>query len=208
MKKAELHEIGGEVPTNGAKTSIQMSLPYLVDVELEGVADLIFHRWNCESVTAKGAAAKGSAAKKSDDVESYVYRNDRGEICIPGEYVRRSIIEAAKYRQDPRSPRKSAMDLFKAAIIPLTPLATLGIKSWDYIDTRRVTVQRNGINRSRPAVKVGWRAKFQFQINLPEYVSMGDFAETLANAGRLIGLADIRPTYGRFRVASCEVIKQ
>jgi hypothetical protein len=194
--KAELGEIGGEVPTNGAKTSIQMSLPYLVDVELEGVSDLIFHRWNCESVTAKGAAAKGSAAK------------DKGELCIPGEYVRRSIIEAAKYRQDPRSPRKSAMDLFKAAIIPLTPLATLGIKTWDYIDTRRVTVQRNGINRSRPAVKVGWRAKFQFQINLPEYVSTGDFAETLANAGRLIGLADIRPTYGRFRVASCEVIKQ
>ena len=33
-------------------------------VRIVGVADLLFHRWNCEAVEAKGKAAKGSKAKK------------------------------------------------------------------------------------------------------------------------------------------------
>jgi hypothetical protein len=206
MRKTALHEIGGEVPTNSAEEIIAFSLPYIVAVELEGVADMLFHRWSCESVKEKGGAAKGSAGKKTDDVKSYVYRNDKDEMCIPGEYVRQAMIGAAKYRQDPRSPRKSAMDLYKAAVISLTPLASLGLKTWDYLDTRRAVVQRNGINRTRPAFKTGWRTQFEFQVNLPEYVSIHDFAETLGNAGRLIGIGDFRPTYGRFRVASCEIV--
>lgn len=105
-----------------------MQLPYRVLVEIQGVCPIMFHRWNCESVASKAAAKKGSAEKKSDDVESYVYRNDKGEICIPGEYLRGAIIAAAKFQQDPRSPRKSAMDLFKAAIVSLTEFASLGSK--------------------------------------------------------------------------------
>src|SRR3954465_10037326 len=103
----------GPETTNGAELIIAEGQPYIVRASLVGTADLLFHRWNCEAVEAKGRAAKGSKAKKSDDVESYVYRNDDDMLCLPGEYVRQSIIHAAKFRQDPRSPRKSAMDLFK-----------------------------------------------------------------------------------------------
>jgi hypothetical protein len=105
--------IGPEV-TNGAAQAIEFSQPFTVDVTIEGTADLLFHRWNCEAVEEKSKAAKGSKAKKTDNVESYVYRNDDGQLCLPGEYLRQAIIHAAKFRQDPRSPRKSAMDLFKA----------------------------------------------------------------------------------------------
>ncbi len=101
-----------------------ISIPYVVDVTIEGVADILFHRWSNEAVEAKAKAAKNSKAKKEDDIESFVYRNEEGEICIPGEYLRQSIIYAAKFKQDPRSPRKSAFDLFKAGIISLTPLAS------------------------------------------------------------------------------------
>ena len=34
---------------------------------------------------------------------------------------------------------------FKAAVVSLTPLASLGKTKWDYEDRRRVTIQRNGI---------------------------------------------------------------
>src|SRR5512134_533370 len=115
-------EIGGETPTNGAAAIIAQGEPYVVSVAIEGVADILLHRWNPEAVEEKARAAKGSAAKKSDDLESYVYRTETGEIAIPGEYLRQSIIAAAKFRQDPRSPRKSAMDLYKAGVIALTPL--------------------------------------------------------------------------------------
>jgi hypothetical protein len=193
-------------PTNGAKQTIETSIPYVAQVTIEGVADILFHRWNCEAVAEKAAAAKGSKAKKTDDLESYVYRNDARELCIPGEYLRGAIIGAAKFRQDPRSPRKSAMDLFKAAIVPLTPLASLGVADWDYEHRCRVMVQRNGVTRVRPAMKAGWRASFELLCNLPEYVAKDVLHEVCVNAGRLIGLADFRPTYGRFQVVGFEVV--
>lgn len=116
---------------NGAEETINFSLPYTVEVTIEGVADLLFHRWDCDAVESKAKAAKNSAAKKTDNLESYVYKNDDGDICLPGEYVRQAIVNAARYRQDPRSPRKSAMDLYKAAIVPLTALASLGVQTWE-----------------------------------------------------------------------------
>jgi hypothetical protein len=191
-------------PTNGARETIEHSLPYTIAVTVEGSADFLFHRWNCEAVDEKARAAKGSKAKKTDDVESYVYRNDAGELCIPGEYLRMAIIGAAKFRQDPRSPRKSAMDLYKASVISLTPLATLGKKEWDYEDRRRVVVQRNGVNRVRPAMRAGWRATFDLMVNLPEYVDRNALRETIEQAGRLIGVGDFRPTFGRFGIVSFE----
>lgn len=197
--------IGGEIPTNSAQEIIESGLPYQVVVKIQGVSDLLFHRWNCESIEEKAKAKKGSAAKKTDDLESYVYRNDSGELCIPGEYLRMAIINAAKYKQDPRSPRKSAMDLYKAGIVCLNILSSLGTKNWDYEDKRRVVVQRAGINRVRPAMKAGWEVQFDIMINTPEYISPMDLNESIQTAGRLIGLGDFRPTYGRFTITQYEV---
>lgn len=203
--KNRITELGGDTPTNGAVTTIESGMPYIVSVEITGIADILFHRWNVEAVAAKAGAAKGSKAKKSDDVESYVYRNDEGDLCVPGEYLRMSIIGAAKYKQDPRSPRKSAQDLFKAGVISLTPLASLKLKHWDYEHACRVTVQRNGITRTRPAVKSGWKASFDLQVQLPEYISTELLMGVLNDAGRLVGMADFRPTYGRFSVTAFQV---
>ena len=47
-------------------------------------------------------------------------------------------------------------------------------------------------------MRKGWVAEFQFEVLLPEYISYDLFQEVLTNAGRLIGIADFRPTYGRF----------
>lgn len=209
--KSRAVEVGPE-PTNGAAEVIEGGLPYTARVRIEGAADILFHRWNCEAVAAKAGAAKGSKAKKTDDIESYVYRDDGGFLCIPGEYLRGSIIGAAKYRQDPRSPRKSAMDLFKAAIVMLTPLAQAVVngeptKQWQYEHACRVQIQRNGVTRVRPALKAGWVAEFDIMINLPMYVSPQLLHECLVDAGRLIGLADFRPSYGRFNVTSYEVVE-
>lgn len=191
--------------TNGGKEAINSELPYIANVSIRGSADVLFHRWNAESVETKGKAAKNSAAKKTDDVESYVYKNETGFICVPGEYLRGAIIQAAKFKQDPRSPRKSAMDLFKAACVSLTPLASLGVKSWDYEDKRRVVIQRAGINRIRPAMRAGWACDFRFLITLPEYVNQDLLLEIITLAGRIGGIGDFRPTYGRFGVVNFSI---
>lgn len=200
--KNRVSHIGGDVPTNGGAATIEAGLPYTLDVTIHGTADLLMRRYNCEAVDEKAKAAKGSKAKKTDNVESFVYRNDAGQICIPGEYVRQACIHAAKFRQDPRSPRKSAMDLMKAALLIEPNLASLGVKDWDYLDTRRVVVQRSGISRTRPAMRAGWSFDVSITVLLPEYVNQDFLVDLLNTAGRLIGIGDFRPTYGRFVLKS------
>lgn len=193
--------------SNGAKEQVEMEIPYVVEVTILGTAPILFHAWNCESVAEKAAAKKGSKAKKEDDIESYVYRNEKKELCLPGEYLRMSIIAASKFRQDPRSPRKSAADLFKAAIVSMTPLASFGVKEWDYIDRRRVVIQRNAITRSRPAFREGWRVKIQLMCNLPEYIQPAFLNEVTQQAGKLVGVGDFRPSFGRFQVVEFKTIE-
>ena len=200
MAKAALKAVGGEVPQNGASEEIGYQMPYTVSVTIKGDSDFLFHRWSPEAVNEKARAAKGSKAKKTDNLESYVYRTQDGNLAIPGEYLRGAIIHAAKFRQDPRSPRKSAMDLFKAGVISLTPLADVGKAEWDYEDQRRVVIQRNGVNRVRPALRAGWEVEMDFLVNLPEYISPEMMNDVIQQAGRLIGIGDFRPTYGRFKV--------
>lgn len=205
-KSNRLTALGGSSPSNGGSLGVEVQLPYRCSVTVEGVCPLLFHAWNCESVESKGRARKGSAEKRTDDTESFVYRNDKREICVPGTYLVGAIINAAKFAQDPRSPRKSAMDLFRAAVISLTPLASLGKVEWDYLDRRRVTIQRSAVTRSRPAFKEGWRATFLLLCNLPEYVEPSLLNATIQAAGKLIGLGDFRPSFGRFVVVQFELL--
>ena len=180
--------------------------PYSVEVTLVGVAPILFHRWSCEDVEAKAAAVKNSKAKKTDNLEAYLYRMENGNIAIPTEYLRQSVIHVAKFRQDPRSPRKSAMDLFKASVIALSELADTGLKEPDYLDRRRVVIQRSAINRTRPALNAGWTASFLLLVQTPEYISADLLLAVITDAGRLVGIGDFRPSYGRFAVTKFEVL--
>jgi hypothetical protein len=209
--------LGGDVSDAG-NAQIAMEEPYRVLIEVTGDSVLLFHRWQSDSVDAKAKAAKGSAAKKTDDVESYVWRNENDEICLPGEYLRGSLVDprngAAKYRQDPRSPRKSALDLFRAGVVSLTDRAVIiradGSKAdtWDYLDRRRVTVQRNGVTRERPAFNPGWSAEVELMVTTPAYIGPRMLHQTLSDAGRLVGVGDFRPTFGRFSVTRFRVLDE
>ncbi len=208
--------LGSQDDPEAANNAIVTGAPYAVQVQLTGACPIMFHRWQDSAVAAKAAAAKGSRAKKTDDVESYVYRNAAGQICLPGEYLRQSIAGpqgAAKYRQDPRSPRKSALDLYKASVIALTDLGPIHsaasgevATTWDYLDSRRVTVQRAGITRVRPCFLSGWTAEITLSVLQPNYVPAEQLLEVLQDAGRFVGIADFRPTHGRFNVTHFEVL--
>lgn len=192
--------------SNGAQEALNTQLPYRVNATIVGVAPLLLHSWNVEAVEAKATAAKNSKTKKRDDLESYVYRTPDGLLGVPGVNLHAALIEAGRYHADPRSPRKSARDLVKAGIAPLTVVAPFepATTTWDYEDARRVTVQRAGITRIRPAMKEGWRLSYDLLINAPEYLTPELVAHLLNQAGRLVGLCDFRPTYGRWTVVRCE----
>ncbi|MCC6227494.1 MAG: hypothetical protein IT195_13965, partial [Microthrixaceae bacterium] len=178
---------------------------------ITGTTPLLFHRWSAEAVEEKKKAPKGSKAKNDDNLESYLWRDDDGIICLPGLYLLGALTDprngAAKYRQDPRSPRKSALDLYRAGVSALTELAPVTSartgapsKDWDFLDERRAMVQRSAINRIRPAFLTGWEATVQFLVVTPEYISPEDLLDAFNVGGRLVGVGDFRPTFGRFVV--------
>jgi hypothetical protein len=206
--------LGGDV-SNAGREDILTEEPYVAHVTVKGVSPVLWHRWQSDAVEAKAAAKKGSAAKKTDNVESYVWRNEDNVICLPGIYLLGSLVDArngaAKYIQDPRSPRKSALDLYRAGVVALTDLAPITLSDgrlateWDYLDRRRVTVQRAGITRERPAMNAGWTATVSFLINTPEYIKPADLLTVLTRGGQLVGVGDFRPTFGRFQVTKFEI---
>ena len=97
------------------------------------------------------------------------------------------------------------MDLVKAGVIVLDELCSLGVSDWDYLDRRRVQIQRAGITRERPAMKVGWVAEFVAQVLTPEYISTAFLHELIERAGQLVGVGDYRPTFGRFQITGFDV---
>lgn len=190
-----------------------ISEPFIIQVKIQGVSDLLFHRWSNEDVAEKAAANKGSKTKKNDNVEAFIYRNDKNQICMPGRYLNRAIVEAARFHQDPRSSRKMAKDLVQAAVIVPTMLAPILVKDkpvsdWDYLDRQRVVIQRAGITRTRPAFTAGWQAQFNVTSLLPEYVGPQFLRRLVQDAGKFIGLADFRPTYGRFDIVEWKELSE
>lgn len=188
------------------KGVVDIAAPYAVSVAIQGTEMILLHRYDVEAVKQKASAKKGSADKKNDNVESYVYRNEKNEIGLPGLNFKAAMCEAAKFSQDPRSPRKSARDLFRAGL-RVRGLASFGKDAWDTLDVRKVVVQRNAVARSRPAMLAGWRLNFTIEVLLPEYITPTWLNEIVTNTGRIIGLGDFRPDFGTFMVMGFEVLK-
>ncbi len=206
-KTATLKKVNAKDFENGAAHLVEMSAPYRARVMIQGVATILFNRFNVEDYDERQKSNKGSKVRKADrDPESQIWRANDGTVGIPGLWLRAAIIKAAKFRQDPRSPRASAMELYKAGIIVATEIASLGTETWDFLDKARAVVQRSAVPRIRPAFSPGWQAEFDIDVLVPEYIASSELHDTLVNAGRFFGLGDHRPTYGRFQVVKFDAV--
>ena len=174
--------------------------PFTVEAVIQGVSPILFHRWDCAAVEAKAKSKKNSKEKKTDNLESYVYRCEDGTLGLPGINLHMAMVNAAKSKSDPRSPRKSAADLTKAILLVTPTIASFGKNTWDFEDQRRVTVQRQGITRVRPAMKEGWTLRFFITVLDSSYMDEAFLHDLLSSAGRYVGVGDFRPQFGRFNV--------
>lgn len=202
-----------ERTSDEARVERHKSYDYRVVVEIQGSVRMLLHGYNCEAVALVNDGIKGGQKKKTDNVESYVYRNTDGHICLPGTNFKACFAEAAKGYQDPGNKRKSMYDTAKAGIRigpSMVPILTSDGKkrtTWDGLDQRGAVVQMNRITRVRPYLEEGWTAKFEINVILGEVIEAGRMRDIVDRAGKICGLGDFRPDFGLFTVTGWKVEK-
>jgi hypothetical protein len=122
-----------------------------------------------------------------------------GVPCLPGEMIEAGFIQAAqKNRRGQQAKAGTVSD-------GLWALEYDGPRSLDELWQREefrlsvgVRVQRNRVIRTRPIFRQ-WAATVIIDF-LPDQMDRADVIETMGVFGRVIGLGDWRPRFGRFEV--------
>lgn len=189
--------------------------PYMVDLMISNAPGcaILFHAFDVEDYRRKEGAKKGSKEKKTDNVESYVYRNEGGAICMPALNMKAAICNAAKKFKDPASTRASAKDLVRGGIVVdpfLSPFLRNGkpLKTWDAIDERGVGVNQSKVIRGRPMFTDGWQLKFDITVVDSEYISPDLIYDIISRACNFSALGDYRPDFGRFVIDEFKVSRE
>jgi hypothetical protein len=182
-------------------------------VTIEGISAILMHRFGeQEEIEAEARSVKIQNMTPADAAERVAYRNELGQLYIPGAAIARMLREAGGSHKQ-RGTRKSLKYIVPAAVIvpdeqiilhdiagePLTKVE---------VDSRPVTIPatKGRIMRHRARVEK-WRATFALDID-GGVLDVATIHQLLEEGGRRIGILDYRPErggpYGRFAVISWE----
>jgi hypothetical protein len=188
-----------------------------VQIEIEGIAPILFNRFTEE---AQAKLEKGSQGKPAttqgriDEAYTKVYRNGGPEIGVPTVNIKKCLLLGCKSAKI-KLGRASAVPYMKAVLFPTEEFAVIrdaqgkaytepdGIHSC----TGRIPPVKGSIAViRRPYCVSGWLMPFGLQI-FDDRVPPDMVQEALIEAGVMVGLCDHRPDFGRFKVVSFEETK-
>ena len=179
---------------------------------ITGMAPLLMHNGQLadplNDIAKKMKAIAGKRKKTDADFEELakleflggLYLDDKERPVVPGELIESMLAESAKSQRMGKQ--------FKAGVICDGAWSLLydGPKNADSLwenkgfrDTRGVRIGQNKVMRTRP-VFMKWSLKFTVQF-LDDVMNEAQVREILTHAGRLVGIGDYRPKFGRFEVA-------
>jgi hypothetical protein len=178
--------------------------------KIDGIAPLIMHNQQlcdpCNPITRlmKAITAKGKKKTDADQEElarlefmGGLYVGDDGAPIVPGEMIEAVIRDGA------RKSRQGKDSLSGIISDGNWPLIYDGPKTADELwedarfrDARGVVIGKSRIIRMRPKFTV-WALKFEVSY-LEDVVNAKDVTSWLEEAGRIVGMGDFRPRFGRF----------
>lgn len=184
---------------------------------IEGVSALLQHRFSDAEATEE--TTRKVHRKKQDPreaAEKAAYRNDSGELYIPGTAIARMLREAgAAHKQ--RGSRKSLKYVVPAAVLVVEEQIVLRdaegkpLTKFE-VDSRPVVIPstKGRIMRHRPRLN-SWHAEFSLEIK-EDLMDPQLIHQLLAEGGLQLGLLDFRPekggSFGRFAIVSWSVLAQ
>lgn len=166
-----------------------------ITVGIEGISPLLMHRYPLEPEEA--------IEKKPMEyqAEYAAYRDESGELYIPGVAIQRSLINAATYS---KGTGRASLQKTAAACLMVEP-EIVGLGAKDYtIDSRRVVVPatRGAVIRHRPRLDK-WGCEFSLSWD-DVLLSDVQVRKIVDDSGSRVGLLDFRPErkgpFGRYMV--------
>jgi hypothetical protein len=185
-----------------------------LEFHLKGIVPLFFHNGQLANPLNEYAKAikrlTGKGRKKTDADQEEIARleflgglclGDDGGPCVPGEYVESMLVGAAKKE---RMGDQAKAGLYSEGNWPLLyegPRKPDALwKDGRFHDIRGAGVKGSRVQRCRPRFD-RWEVKFTVHF-LPELLNEEHVRQWMAVAGRIIGLGDFRPKFGRFTVVA------
>jgi len=163
-----------------------------IKVKIKGVSPLLMNKYNMDGDKSK---KKVDIYNKEDDVIDAVYYDEKIGYYAPSTWIESSIREAAK------SFKAKGKRTLKETVVATTFCEEEKIplnKKYDEIDSRFARIQRNGIIKHRPRWNT-WELEFTLTFD-PDRMSKETLLEIVSEAGKVKGIGDYRPKFGRFKV--------
>ena len=194
-----------------------------VKFKIRGVMPTIMHNGQTSDPLnsyAKDMKKLTSKRQKSDSdhmdlakLEWYaaLYVDEQNRPCWPGENIEAMLVAAAKKnRMGPSA--KSGLFIDGNSVVqhdgPRTADGLWKFKKFEnnpYISRVPVVVNKSRVMRTRPIFN-NWTLEFTVHY-MPDIINKEDVISFVNRAGKMIGLSDWRPKYGRFEIESTEEIK-
>lgn len=191
---------------------------YAVNVEIEGIAPLMQHRYPVPDLATLGKGNKKNtgATDYTQEWREYLYANAAGQIYQPSAHLEGALTKAATNFKVTGKRGKSYKDLFAGNVFIDPPEILHGYQVPEeldadgdkplYLDMRPVVVQRARVVRIRPTFKAGWKLAFTINV-IDDDINAETVNDVLTLAGKTVGIGDFRPKFGRFMVTKFHVVK-
>jgi len=174
-------------------------------VEIKGTKPLLMNAPNPELLKGEVKRRRSEIPDPKTEAEKRLYKDEKGNICIPAYVVKACIRSAGRNYKLPQRQSTYA-SMIRAGIQVEPEWIPLKHNGWK-IDIRPVVVQRSRILRARPRFDE-WGLEFTI-INLdPTILKKDVLKQILIDAGKFYGIGDYRPEFGLFKVVRFEDIDE
>lgn len=135
--------------------------------------------------------------------EGSLYLNGDGKPFWPTGNIKAMLVDAAKKSKNGKNAKAGIVVMGDTSLIYDGPKTAEGLwKDKRFVSRMGVRIEKNRVQRTRP-IFPEWELRFEVGY-LADVCSKAHVSNWVQIAGRLIGLSDYRPDYGRFVVLSEE----
>jgi len=177
-----------------------------IQVEITGTMPLLMNSPKAMLEPKPSVSNPNEKPSYEKDAEKVAYRNAKGNLFVPCQAIKGSMINASSFKKVGKYAAKSIIASgvrIQPLEIEILDMKGKPIKNYE-IDLRTVVVQRtNRVIKARPKIE-NWKLQFDLLYNEKMIGDTAIISTILEDAGERIGILDFRPQrngdFGVFKI--------